>query len=133
MVAIQDPQRQPAHVRSAERGEGRLGFFLTLVAVVALGFVGFKTIPVRIQAYKFRDTLREEARYASVNQQSDGEIRKRILEEAHTLKIPLDPDNLKIERSRKEVVISAHYIQPIDLKLTTYTYQFRDEQRSPVF
>ena len=132
MVTLRTLPRQPVD-RSGERGEGRLGFFVSVVAVACLGFVGFKVIPVRIQAYQFRDTLREEARFASVNRQTDGEIKERIMEEAQALNIPLEADNLKIERSRKEVVISAHYIQPIDLKLTTYTYRFREEQRSPVF
>jgi hypothetical protein len=116
-----------------ERGEGRLGFVVTLAVVVVAGWIGYKLIPVRINAYQFRDTLREEARYASVHRYSDEEIRKRILEEARSLAIPLDPDDLSISRSQKEVVIRAKYQQPIDLKLTTYIYRFDDEQRSPVF
>jgi hypothetical protein len=115
-----------------QRGEGRAGFIITLAIVLVLIFVGMKVIPVRIDAYQFRDTLREEARYASVHK-NDQEVRKRIMESAAEMQIPLDAKNLTIKRTRNSVVISARYEQPIDLKVTTYTYRFDAEQSAPVF
>lgn len=40
---------------------------------------------------------------------------------------------MTIKRTRNEVIISARFEQPIDLKVTTYTYRFDAEQRAPVF
>ena len=34
---------------------------------------------------------------------------------------------------QREVVIEARYEQPIDFKLTTYTFRFDAEQRAPIF
>jgi hypothetical protein len=116
-----------------QRGEGRIGFILTLVIVVVGVFVGLKVVPVRINAYQFEDLLREEARFASVNRNSDNEIRKRLLDSAQSLDIPLEPQNLTIKRNKKEVVIRAKYEKPVDLKVTVYTYRFDAEQRAPVF
>jgi hypothetical protein len=47
--------------------------------------------------------------------------------------IPLERSNLKISRSRAEVVITASYQKPIDLKFTTYTYKFNGRQTAPLF
>lgn len=118
--------------KSRQSGEGRTGFIITLAVVLVGIFVGLKVIPVRINAYQFRDTLRDEARYASAHR-NDAQVKERILDAAKGLEIPLEPKNVTIKRTRNEVVISARYEQPIDLKVTTYTYRFDAEQRAPVF
>jgi len=115
-----------------QAGEGRIGFIITLVVVGALFFVGSRIVPARIDAYEFREVLREEARYASVHK-DDGNVRERIVDKAETLEIPLDPKNLNIRRTKSEVIISANYQVPIDLELTVYTFKFDAEQRAPLF
>lgn len=116
----------------AQRGEGRIGFLIALIVIGAAVFVGMKVIPVRITAYEFRDTLREEARYAAVRD-DDAKVVKRILQKADDLEIPLKKKNLEVKRTTGEMIIRAHYEQPIDLKVTTYVYQFRAEARAPLF
>lgn len=118
--------------RHSERGEGRLGFFIALALFGIAVFLAVKIVPVRIDAYNFRDTLREEARFASINR-NDKEVKNRILAEAESLELPLESKNLSISRTRKEVVIKARYDQEIDLKFTTYTFRFRAEERAPLF
>ena len=120
-------------LKNGQRGEGRVGFIVALVIVMVGLFVGIKVIPVRINAYQLDDTLREEARFASVNRNSDEEIKIRILEHAHILNIPLEAKNVTIERIRKEVIVTARFVQPIDLKVTTYNFRFEGVQRAPVF
>ena len=117
--------------RSHERGEGRLGLLITLVVAGAAIFLGVKIIPVRITAYEFRDVLREECRYGAVRDE-DSKVVKRILDRAQELEIPLDQKNLSVKRTSKEMVISARYEQPIDLKVTTYTYRFDETEKAPL-
>jgi len=118
--------------RNGERGEGRVGL-LVAVAVVAIGvFLGVKIIPVRINAYEFRDFIEEECRFAAVRK-GDAEVRKRILEKAEDLEIPLDPKRLKLERRRDEMIITASFEQPIDLSVTTYVFKFKVDERAPLF
>jgi hypothetical protein len=118
--------------RSAERGDGRIGFLLSL-ALLGVGiFSGMQIIPVRINAYEFRDYLQEECRYAATRNHDD-EIFKRIVEKAKELKLPLDKKNLHMQRTTNEMVISASYEQPIDLKFTRYVYKFDHEERAPLF
>jgi len=115
-----------------QRGEGRIGFLISLIVVGVAVFVGMKVIPVRVTAYEFRDTLREEARYAAVRD-DDAKVVTRILQKAEELEIPLQKKNLEVKRTTGEMIIRASYEQPIDLKVTTYVYKFRAEERAPLF
>jgi hypothetical protein len=118
--------------RHSERGEGRFGFFVALALFIVAIFLAVKIVPVRIDAYTFRDKLREEARFAAIHR-NDKEVKQRLLDEAESLEIPLEPKNLTIRRTRNEVIIKARYDQVVDLKVTKYTYRFRAEQRAPLF
>ena len=115
-----------------QRGEGRIGLLLSL-AVLGVGiFLGVKIIPVRIAAYEFSDCLQQECRYAAVRT-VDEKVRQRILDKALELEIPLQKKNLTVQRTANEMMITASYEQPIDLKFTTYTYRFHQKERAPLF
>jgi hypothetical protein len=115
-----------------EKGEGRFGLLVSLL-VLALGiFVGVKIIPVRINAYQFGDFLEQECRFAAVRNQ-DAEVVKRIFNKAAELEIPLKKKDLKVERTANEMVITASYELPIDLKVTVYNYRFHRKERAPLF
>jgi hypothetical protein len=115
-----------------ERGEGRIGFLISVIVVAIAVFLGVKIIPVRIDAYEFRDTLREEARYAAVRH-DDKTVADRIMKKAKELEIPLRRNNLSLHRTTGEIVIQASYEQPIDLKVTTYVYKFHAKEKAPLF
>jgi hypothetical protein len=118
--------------RRDQRGEGRLGFMITLIVVAVAIFLGIKVIPVRVTAYEFRDVLREEARYGAVRD-SDEVVVKRILDKAAELAVPLEKKNLSVKRTETQMIITAKYEQPIDLKVTTYVYRFNATEKAPLF
>jgi hypothetical protein len=118
--------------RSGERGDGRIGFILALALLGSGIFVAVKVIPVRVNAYEFRDFIQEECRFAATRNK-DEDIYKRIVEKAKELRLPLDKKNLHMERTMHEMVISAKYEQTIDLKVTKYVYKFDHEERAPLF
>jgi len=118
--------------RKAERGEGRIGFLISLV-LLGLGiFIGVKIVPVRLNAYEFRDFIQEECRFAATRNRDD-EIYKRIFDKAKDLHLPLEKKNLHMERTAHEMVISAKYQQTVDLKFTKYLFTFDHEERAPLF
>jgi hypothetical protein len=120
------------NVRNGERGDGRIGFLISL-AILGVGvFVFAKVIPVRVNAYEFRDFIQEECRFAATRNH-DEEIYKRIFDKAKDLQLPLDKKNLHMERTSHEMIISARYEQVIDLKFTKYVYKFDHEERAPLF
>ncbi len=118
--------------RHAERGDGKIGFLISLALLGTGIFIGVKVIPVRINAYEFRDFIQEECRFAATRNH-DEEIYKRIFEKAKELKLPLEKKNLHMERTMHEMVVSASYEQTIDLKFTKYVYKFDHEERAPLF
>jgi len=118
--------------RNGQRGEGRVGLAIAVVVVGVSAFLGLKIIPVRVAAYEFRDILREEARYGAVRD-SDKDVHKRIMDRAGEMEIPLLKKNLKVKRSIRDIVITATYEQPIDLKVTTYVFKFDHKEKAPLF
>ncbi len=118
--------------RHGQSGEGRIGALIALAVVGVAIFLGVKIIPVRVAAYEFRDFVEQECRYAAVRKH-DGQVRQRIIDKAEELRIPLDPKRLKLERSRSEMIISASFEQPIDLKVYTYVYKYEVNERAPLF
>ena len=118
--------------RNGERGDGRIGFLISLALLGIAIFVGAKIIPVRVNAYEFRDFIQEECRFAATRSH-DEEIFKRVLDKAHDLQLPLDKKNLHMERTTHEMIISAKYTQTIDLKVTKYVFKFDHEERAPLF
>lgn len=118
--------------KRSERGQGRIG---TVIALALLGigvYIGAKIIPVRIAAFEFEDFVEQECRYAAVKG-SDEEIARRIMEKARDLEIPLDKKNLRVTRTRSEMIVAYSYVQPIDFKVTTYNYRFEHKYRTPLF
>jgi hypothetical protein len=118
--------------RNSERGDGRIGFMIALALLGGGAFAAAKLIPVRINAYEFRDFIQEECRFAATRNH-DEEIYKRIVDKAKELRLPVDKKNIHMERTMHEMIISAKYEQTIDLKVTKYVYKFDHEERAPLF
>lgn len=118
--------------RAAERGEGRIGLMVALALLGAGIFVGVKIIPVRVNAYEFRDFIQEECRFAATRNK-DAEIFKRVFEKAQALRLPVTKKDIRLERTTSEMIIRAKYVQTIDLKVTKYVFKFDHEERAPLF
>jgi hypothetical protein len=118
--------------RAAERGEGRVGLMIALALLGAGIFVGVKIIPVRVNAYEFRDFIQEECRFAATRNK-DAEIFKRVLDKAQDLRLPITKKDIRLQRTTHEMIISAKYQQTIDLKVTKYVFKFDHEERAPLF
>lgn len=115
-----------------QNGEGRVGLLVGLAVVGIAVFLGVKIIPVRIKAYEFRDVLREECRYGAVRD-NDAAVVKRIMDKAEELELPLKKKDVTVKRTISEMIITAKYEQPIDLKVTQYVYRFDAKERAPLF
>ncbi len=119
-------------MRNGETGEGRTGFVVTLALFLLGIFLAIQIVPVRIDGYQFQEVLREEARNVAVHR-NDEQVAARIMDKAKAMDIPLQRSNLRISRTGAEVIITATYHKPIDLRFTTYTYKFKGRQTAPLF
>ena len=99
-----------------------------LFVVVAGFYVAYKLIPPYFNNYQFQDAIESEARLNSYNYKSEQEIREIIAKKARDLELPVTTDQITVQRSGSELIISAEYTvhvdlpgYPMDLKFTPST------------
>ena len=97
--------------RDSESGKIKLGGLLTLLVVVAVTYYGIDYIQVRLKAYQMQDEVTEQATFGSVV--DDNTIRRRLVERATQLDIPLGPRQWSIQRVQtppgRRITVSGAY------------------------
>lgn len=115
----------------AQRGEGQIGCIIGLIILIACGYIAYKMIPVKVRAADLRQEITDIARSAGVYKEP--EIRKRILAKAEELNLPLESENLTIERKPDRVYVEAVYVVPVEFPGYTYQWEFKHIADNPVF
>jgi len=88
-------------VTSSRRGASRLGCLLQIAIVAGLAYVGLLAGQDALNYYRFKDAMKNEARFASVR--SDTEIKNRL--RAFTDSVDLPPSAKEINVVREDNVI----------------------------
>ena len=105
--------------RDSESGKIKLGGLITLLIVVAVIYYGIDYIQVRLKAYQMQDEVTEQATFGSVV--DDNTIRRRLVERATQLDIPLGARQWSISRVQtpqgRRITISAAYTDSVIIKL----------------
>lgn len=115
----------------AQRGEGQIGCIIGLIILLAVGYIAYKMIPVKVRAADLRQEITDVARSAGVYKEK--QIRERIMAKAEELELPLDPDNLVVERRSDRVYIEANYTVPVEFPGYTYQWNFKHIADNPLF
>jgi hypothetical protein len=118
--------------RDRERGEGRLGTLFGLVVLAVTIYLGFKVLPVMVNAYAFRDYIETETRFAALRNK-DEEVIKRVVRKAEELDLPITTKNITVNRSQSHFDIKVDYTVPIVTPVYTYDWVFNEEYRAPLF
>ncbi len=112
-------------IRAGSRGGARLKAIFWLAVLAAGAYVGFKVTPILLSNYQLQDYMNTAARFASVNQRSDEDLREDIYREIQKRDIPARREDIKIlENTRRGVRISVEYAVPVDLKVYQWTLHF---------
>lgn len=113
--------------RRARRQDGFLTFsgILLLLVVAAIIFTAFKLLPPYIDNYRLQDSLENISRNATYNKMSDGEIRGLVKEEARQLEIPLEDNQIQVQRTGASVNIAVQYTVPVDLMVRQVELSFQ--------
>lgn len=117
--------------RKEQSGEGQGGCIVSLLILLAVAFIAFKMVPVKVTAAEFRQELVDEAKSGSLRK--DKQIRANLMDKAAELNIPLKDQDLKIQRSRGQISIEATYTVPIEFPGYTYMWTFSPEYATPLF
>jgi len=98
-------------------GTIKLVFGLLVIAVAI--YLGVALIPVYYANYEFQDVIRTEATLETYTTKPEAEIQNTIFKKAQQLELPLDRDQIKVQRRGNtgtgSLTISAPYTVHVDL------------------
>lgn len=110
-----------------ESGKVKLGCMVMLLLGVAAVYYGIDYLEVRLRAYQMQDEVTEQATFASVI--DDNTIRRRLVETATKLDIPIGPRQWEIRRvllgDGRRVIIRGEYTDSMVLKPFKKTIYFK--------
>jgi hypothetical protein len=112
------------------RGAGPIGCLLRIVVLAAAVYVGLRFAAPYLDAWRFEDAMKTQAETAEVN--ADSEIRSTLMQTAADLGISLRPADLRIQRSRGAITISATWSTEVALPKFRRTLHFQRQISAPV-
>lgn len=119
--------------RSAgQRGEGRIGCIFWVVVLAVGVIVAWEVVPIKIRSTQLYDFMEDQAAIATYDENIEG-MKKRILAKAVDLKIPLDKDQLLVERYGDNIRMRATYTIPAEFPGYTYNWNFKHEIDRPLY
>jgi hypothetical protein len=117
--------------RARNRG-GRCRTMKTLKSLVGIGvvvavfYVAFKLMPVYFNEYQFEDSLEQIARYSAYQQnKTEDDIRNEVMKKAREFDIPIQSEQININRQGTNLVISTEYNMHIDLPMHPLDLKFK--------
>ena len=106
------------------RGASTLRGMILLLLLVLLGFFAYRLIPVYVNAYDFRDSMRTQARFAAVDQKPFETIRTELYNKAQELNLPIEREDIQITKGPDGTTISTTFTVPVDLSFFVRDVQF---------
>lgn len=112
--------------KAGERGEGKLGCIFWGLVLLVGAVIAWEMVPVKIKTAELYDFMVDQAAESTYDR-SEETIKKRILAKARDLDIPLDKDNLTVERRGDNIRMRATYTIPVEFPGYTYDWKFEHE------
>lgn len=114
-----------------ERGEGQLGCLFGVIVLLLGILIAYKLIPVKVKAAEMRDVVVDQAKSAGAL--SDKQIRATILRKAEELELPIESEDLSIDRGPNDITIELEYTVPVDFPGYVYNWNFHVKAQNPLF
>lgn len=108
-----------ARIRQA--GEGKLGCILWLLAAGLAVMIALEAIPVRIRTAEMADYIDDAAKFH--NDVPVDELRRRIVNKADELELPIAPEQVKIVKERGKIKFDVQYTVPLEFPGYTYEWE----------
>lgn len=113
----------------ARGGRTSVGCLLTALLLVAAVYFGVNIGEPYLRYFRFRDAMRQEARFAS--RFTDEEIQLRLMALADSLGLPENAGRVRIRRAANRTVISSTYYEQIELPLVVREILFTPQVEWP--
>lgn len=116
--------------RERQRGSGRLQAVVYTAILAAMVYVGIKVVPILFNEFQFQDAIQNMARFATVNRQSEADLKTSLLKEADKDAIPVRPEDVAVHSLNGNVQIEAAYSVTVDLGVYQWTLNFHPTVRN---
>lgn len=118
-------------MRRRSAGEGKVGAILWSLAFIIVIMIAWKAIPVKIASAELYDFMVDQAKFSG--RVAPPELKKRILQQAKELDIPLEEKNVFVERNGDTIRMSAKYVVALDFPGYTYYWNFDHQVKRQIF
>jgi hypothetical protein len=117
--------------RERIRGEGAFGLVVGLAVLFAVAVACFRIVPLHIHGNEVLDAMNEAANFGGLKPLE--RLQLDVFLRAQEAKVPLQMQDIRIEKSGSYIVIAARYKQTVDVFGIPYTYTFDKKVEKPVF
>jgi len=117
-----------------QRGEISPGCIVGVIVLLIAVFIGIKTVPVMMNVYEFSDEVSRIADKANTITWKDPKrMRDQLIRKAQELRLPVQPEAIKITRTEKNLTIDLKYEVTIDYGVYTFVWRRDENQFRPLF
>lgn len=117
--------------RAAERGSGNLGCILWALVLIIGAMVAWKAIPVKIASAEMYDHMEEIAKFSAKT--PPDELKKQIVAKATELRLPIDKEQIKVQRVGDSIRMQVTYTVPLEFPGYTYDWHFDHQVERSIF
>jgi hypothetical protein len=123
--------RQPRPFRASERGDGKVGCAFWLLAAVVVFMIGWKAVPVRMNASQLTDFMVEQAKFSE--RAAPAQVQARILKKARELRMPIRKQDIEVRKPGQRIYMRVRYEVPLVFPFYTYVWDFDLIVERPIF
>jgi hypothetical protein len=117
--------------RAQNRGEGAFGLVVGLAVLFVVAVACVRIVPLHVHGNEVLDAMNEAANFGGLKALE--KLQLDVYLKAQDAKVPLQMQDIHVERNGTYVVISARYKQTADIFGYKYVYNFDKKVEKPVF
>ncbi len=117
--------------RARNRGEGAFGLIFGLAILFVVAVACFRIVPLHVHGREVLDAMEEAANFGGVK--TPEKLQLEVYLKAQEAKVPLQMQDIRVERSGTYLIITARYKQKVEVFGVPYTYEFDKKVEKPVF
>jgi hypothetical protein len=117
--------------RVRNRGEGAFGLVVGLAVLFVVAVACIRIVPLHIHGNEVLDAMNEAANFGGLK--TPDKLQYDIYLKAQDAKVPLQMQDIRVERNGSYIVITARYKQTADVFGYKYVYVFDKKVEKPVF
>lgn len=117
--------------RAGNRGEGAFGLVVGLAVLFVVAVALVRILPLHVHGNEVLDAMTEAANFGGLK--GLDKLQQDIYFKAQEAKVPLQMQDIHVERVGAYIVISARYKQTADIFGYKYVYTFDKKVEKPVF